>query len=94
MIMRSLALKLALAFLIVGLVGAGLVAFFVGQLTQRQFNRFVVDSYETQLLDELAQHYESYGNWDGIQAALVAGPRAAPITGMAGYRRQYWTPIM
>lgn len=86
MIMRSLALKLALAFLIVGLVGAGLVAFFVGQLTQRQFNRFVVDSYETQLLDELAQHYESYGNWDGIQAALVAGPRRGP------YNRHGWLP--
>jgi signal transduction histidine kinase len=84
--MRSLALKLALAFLVVGLVGAGLVAFFVGQVTQQQFNRFVVSSYEAQVLEELALHYETYGNWDGIQAALVAGPRRGP-------NRRHWIPV-
>jgi signal transduction histidine kinase len=86
--MRSLALKLALAFLVVGLVGAGLVAFFVGRLTQSGFNQFVLDSYELDIRDELAQHYQTYGNWDNVQAALIANPRRGP-----GNRRHGWIPV-
>lgn len=86
--MRSLALKLALAFLVVGLVGAGLVAFFVGRLTEREFSRFVLDSYELQILEELAQHYQTHGNWDDVQAALIAGPRRGRANDRHG-----WIPV-
>jgi two-component system sensor histidine kinase BaeS len=43
MIMRSLALKLTLAFLLVGLIGAMLMAFFVWRNTESRFDQFVVD---------------------------------------------------
>lgn len=49
--MRSLWLKLTLGFLLVGLTGAGLVAFFAGQFTQREFDRFVVSQSQLVLID-------------------------------------------
>ena len=49
--MRSLTLKLTLAFLFVGLVGALLVALFVGLRTQREFDQFISDRYQQDLVD-------------------------------------------
>lgn len=78
--MRSLAQKLTLAFLFVGLIGAGLVAFFVGVQTQREFDQFVVDRYQLDLIDELAQYYQTYGTWDNIDTVLITSrqPRMGP----------------
>ncbi|MCB8918233.1 MAG: HAMP domain-containing protein [Pseudomonadales bacterium] len=87
--MRSLALKLTLAFLIIGLTGAGLVAFFVAQQTQREFNQFVLDRYQLDLLDELAQYYQNQGSWDNLNAVLVTNPDR-PTNGHA---RREWTPV-
>ena len=39
--MRSLTVKLTLAFLLVGTIGAILVAVLVGQRTRSEFNRFL-----------------------------------------------------
>ncbi len=68
--MRSLALKLTLAFLIVGLAGAVLVAAFVGGLTRREFNRFVVSRYQYDVLSEAADYYANNGSWEGLQRGL------------------------
>lgn len=61
--MRSLALKLTLAFLFVGVIGAVLVSLFVGVQTRQQFDRFLSDSYENALVDQLAIYYEQHGSW-------------------------------
>ena len=68
--MRSLTLKLTLAFLVVGLAGAGLVALFVGRLTRQQFDKFVADRYQAEILDAAADYYTAYGSWDGFEDAL------------------------
>jgi two-component system sensor histidine kinase BaeS len=86
--MRSLALKLTLAFLVVGVVGVALVALFVGQRTQREFDQFVLDRYQLDLLDELAAYYQSNGSWEGINAILV---RDQP--GRMGHRGFYPAPV-
>lgn len=69
--MRSLTFKLILAFLVIGLTGAGLVAAFVGRLTQQQFNQFVDERYQLDLVNELAAHYETYGSWDNLESVFV-----------------------
>lgn len=74
--MRSLVLKLTLAFLVVGLAGAVLVAAFVGDLTRREFDRFVVDRYHYEVLSEVADYYANNGSWDGLQRVLR--PRRGP----------------
>ncbi len=69
--MRSLAFKLTLAFLFVGVIGAVLVAVFVGVQTRQQFDRFLSESYENALVDRLAIYYEQQGSWQGANRILM-----------------------
>lgn len=69
--MRSISLKLTLAFLFVGVIGAVLVALFVGYQTRRQFDRFLSDSYENALVARLEIYYEQHGSWQGANRALM-----------------------
>jgi two-component system, OmpR family, sensor histidine kinase BaeS len=64
--MRSLTLKLTLAFLLVGLTGAILVAVLVGGQTRREFDQFVVDRYQVETIAALADYYETNGSWDNL----------------------------
>ncbi|HSN73973.1 MAG TPA: ATP-binding protein, partial [Anaerolineae bacterium] len=66
--MRSLTLKLTLAFLFVGLLGALLVAVFVGLRTQREFDQFISDRYQQDLVEQLADFYQQNGSWQGLSA--------------------------
>ena len=61
--MRSLTLKLILAFLAVGLIGAVLVAFFVGQRTGSEFDEFLVAQQRERLITELGDLYAETGEW-------------------------------
>jgi signal transduction histidine kinase len=74
--MRSLTVKLTLAFLVVALTGAGLVTIFLGRQTQQEFNRFVLLSYQREIVDRAATYYESNGGWDRIS---TASPQIPPI---------------
>ncbi len=78
LLLRSLTLKLTLAFLGVGLIGALLVALFVAQMTQRAFNQFVADRGRATLVAELAQYYQAHGGWDGVSSVLEPGPDGQP----------------
>ena len=87
--MRSLSLKLTLAFLFVSVLGVALVALFVRQRTQREFDRFVLDRYQLDLLEDLATYYQQNGSWDEIGAIVIRNPNSrgrgfgafpAPIT--------------
>ncbi|MFN2194321.1 MAG: sensor histidine kinase [Candidatus Promineifilaceae bacterium] len=74
--MRSLAAKLTLAFLIVGVAGALVVAILMSQQTRDAFDRFILQSYQRDIVDRLAAYYETYGSWDEITGA--APPRMNP----------------
>ncbi len=90
--MRSLTLKLTLAFLFVGLTGALLVAVFVGVRTQREFGQFVSDRYQQDLIDELASYYQRNGSWDGIDAIAFRLPPGIQAIGRAiCVRRWLWS---
>ncbi|MEI2690920.1 MAG: ATP-binding protein [Anaerolineae bacterium] len=82
--MRSLTLKLTLAFLFVGLIGALLVALFVGVRTQREFDQFVSVRYQQDLVNQLAEFYRQYGGWQDLSAIKL---RFADEWGRAAYRR-------
>ncbi|MCB0199320.1 MAG: HAMP domain-containing protein [Anaerolineae bacterium] len=72
--MRSLTLKLTLAFLFVGLIGALLVAVFVGVRTQREFDQFITDRYQQDMVQELESYYSQNGGWDNISAIAMRTP--------------------
>ncbi|WP_374687466.1 sensor histidine kinase [Promineifilum sp.] len=68
--MRSMTFKLTLAFLIVGLAGVVLVAVTTGVLTRREFDRFVADRYQLEVVEQVADYYQTNGGWDGLESIL------------------------
>lgn len=73
--MRSLALKLTLAFLAVGISGALLVAAVSGLNTRQEFSRFVTQRRGNPLLaDLMLGHYTKNSGWEGIQNRLDNEP--------------------
>jgi signal transduction histidine kinase len=70
MSVRSLAFKLTLAFLLVGLIGAVLMGFFLTQSTQRRFDQFIVDRNRYSFVRLLAKHYQANGGWAGVEQVL------------------------
>jgi signal transduction histidine kinase len=67
---RPIAVKLTLAFVFVGLLGAALVALYVGLRTQVAFNRFVFDQQRTPLVAALTAYYAEAGTWVGVGGYL------------------------
>lgn len=65
--MRSLAFKLALAFLLVGLTGAVLVALLVRYTTQLEFGRLVLDQNQQALVNNLSIYYAQTDSWEGVE---------------------------
>jgi signal transduction histidine kinase len=76
--MRSLSLKLTLAFLFVSIVGVALIAIVVRQQTQREFDRFVLDRYQVDLLDDLATYYRQNDSWQDFTAIVIRAPARRP----------------
>jgi signal transduction histidine kinase len=68
--LRSLSVKLTLAFLLVGLTGAVLVALLVRNLTQTAFDQFVVDRDQQALANTLEQFFVLRGGWDGVDTLI------------------------
>jgi len=81
--MRSLTLKLTLAFLLVGLTGAVLVALILQRQTRNAFNLFILNRDQQVLVDGLVQYYQVHGNWAGIaeQLQAIQGDPARPFMG-------------
>lgn len=89
--MRSISLKLSLAFLAVGVIGIVLVAAVVRLQTQREFDQFVLNQFQTDLVEELANYYQANGSWENIHAVLVRNPDSNNMGG--GRPSRYWAPV-
>lgn len=72
--MRSLTLKLTLAFLLVGLIGSLLVALAVGFRTRSEFDVFLSTRDRTTLLNALSAYYQANNSWLGVDAMLEQTP--------------------
>ncbi len=89
--MRSLAAKLTLAFLLVGLTGSILVAAVIQQRTRLAFNRFVLDRDQQALVDNLLTYYQANGSWRGVGINLLAFLNSpAQFPGEDGDFRRNW----
>ena len=69
--MRSLTLKLTLAFLVVCLIEAVLVGVFARQATVRAFDRFLREEAQEDLVTDAATYYRASGSWEGALAAFA-----------------------
>jgi two-component system, OmpR family, sensor histidine kinase BaeS len=74
---HSLATKLTFAFLLVGVVGAILVALLVGVRTRSEFDRFLSSRDQDTITQALGSYYAGHGSWAGIAELLAADPRLA-----------------
>lgn len=70
--MRSLAIKLTLAFLFVGLIGAILVALVVRQSTHSAFDRFMQERNVATIAETLSDYYKIHGGWEGVAQVFRA----------------------
>ncbi len=68
--LNSLVIKLTLAFLLVGLIGAFLVALFVNQHTQSQFNQLILDQNQQNLVNNLTTYYQTNNSWEGVETVF------------------------
>lgn len=71
--MRSLHVKLIVAFLCVSLIGTSLVALYVASATTNRFGEFVLGQYHQRVADRWAWYYRLNKSWEGV-AENVAMP--------------------
>jgi two-component system sensor histidine kinase BaeS len=69
--MRSLAAKLTLAFLLVGLTGSILVTVIIQSRTRSAFSNFIVNQEQQTLVDNLVLYYQTNGSWTGVGNNIV-----------------------
>jgi two-component system sensor histidine kinase BaeS len=69
--MRSLAVKLALAFLLVSLTGVVLFAVLFSLRGRSEFDRFLSSRDQQVLIDALKDYYDSNGKWDDVRQNLL-----------------------
>src|SRR4051794_23772411 len=85
----SLARKLTLAFLLVAVTAAMLVAVFIRLTNANQFNQLVVDQQRSAFETTLVSYYQSKGSWAGVLPYVMStrnsGGDAAPGTPPANY---------
>jgi signal transduction histidine kinase len=80
--LRSISLKLILAFLAVGLVSVMVIVILGRWNTRAEFIRFISDRNQSDIVTELTDYYLAYGTWEGADVFLVPGgePFNKPVT--------------
>ena len=63
----KLTTKLILAFLLVSLFSTVIIVGFTRFATNREFNKFVNNQYQADLVDELATYHQDHQSWVGIE---------------------------
>ncbi|MCW1969669.1 MAG: HAMP domain-containing histidine kinase [Anaerolineae bacterium] len=72
--MRSLTLKLMLAFMLVGLIGAVVAAAFSQVATRTEFNRARLLDAQDRFANRVLEYYEVFGSFEGVNDWLLANP--------------------
>ncbi len=70
--LRSLAVKLTLAFLFIGLTGSILVTVIVQQRTRNAFNQFIMNQDQQTLAANLIVYYQTHGTWSGVSQEITS----------------------
>jgi signal transduction histidine kinase len=69
--MRSITLKMMLAFLSIALVSIALIVFLARWNTGMEFSRFVIDRRGAELVESLGIYYQVNGSWTGVEGTLL-----------------------
>jgi len=69
--MRSITLKMVLAFLGIAIVSIVLIVLLARWNTGTEFSRFVMDRRGSDLVQSLADYYSTHGSWEGVDEKIV-----------------------
>src|SRR5574342_591613 len=81
---RSLTWKLTLAFLLVAIAVALLVAVAIRLTSTGSFDQLLVEQARSEFQTSLVAYYQAYGSWEGVQQYLAqqrGGPGPQPTPG-------------
>jgi signal transduction histidine kinase len=82
--MRSITVKLLLAFLAISMLSVLLIVLSARWVTDREFRSYLFDQNRNSIITALADYYGKNGTWDGIEnAQLISGNPSPPrsVTG-------------
>lgn len=85
-IMRSITVKLLLAFLGISLLSVVLIILLARWSTEREFRSFLFTQNQDSMLSTLANYYRAHGTWDGVEQALQNPGAPPPPRGFEGGR--------
>jgi two-component system OmpR family sensor kinase/two-component system sensor histidine kinase BaeS len=67
---RSLTLKLVLAFLLTSIAGMALASIFIRQSVSSEFDSYVIAQQRASFTDDVAAYYAANGSWSGVDRWL------------------------
>lgn len=76
--MRSITLKVLLAFLLISLVSILLIVLSIRWLTEREFQTYLFDQNQSNLVSGLVDYYQSNGSWEGVDQSLITPGQQPP----------------
>jgi signal transduction histidine kinase len=76
---RSLTFKLAIAFLVVGVIGAALAAGLARWITLNEFGSLVLDEGRDDFVAAVTVYYQATGSWDGVARYLPQVGAVPPV---------------
>jgi len=85
--MRSIVVKLLLAFLVISLVSVGSIALSARWMTEREFRSYTFDQNRSNIISALVDYYSANGNWSGVENALLVSAEPPPPRGVEGNNR-------
>jgi signal transduction histidine kinase len=90
--MRSITVKLLLAFLGISLVSVVLIVLLARWTTDREFRSYLSDQNKTSLLNSLADYYGQAGSWQGVETADLL-PVSIPDSAPPDFGRRFFTVV-
>lgn len=90
--MRSITVKLLLAFLVISMLSVVLIVLSARWVTEREFRSFLFTQNRNSLITGLAEYYSKNGSWDGVQEADLI-PRQAPPPRLAAGSERFFTLV-
>lgn len=84
--MRSITVKLLLAFLVVSMLSVVLIVLSARWMTEREFRSYLFDQNLNSVISALEDYYSKTGTWDGVENALLVPGEPPHPRGIEGGR--------
>jgi signal transduction histidine kinase len=85
--MRSITVKLLLAFLVISMVSTVLFVLTARWMTEREFRSYLFDQNRTNIISALVGYYGVNGSWGGVENSLLVSSEPPPPRGIEGNNR-------